>query len=192
MQKKLFLVCLLSLFCSVNLLIGGNPVSVKSGNVSVLKEVSKALLEIDYSEAKVGKLLFDEYLKEQGEDYVRDWPRESETAISYFRERFNKKSKGIKLTTDESVTSYKILIRPKTIDMGNAGSYFVSMAIGVASNKAGGVIMCGSIDIIDLKTDQVVCSLYVDDVKGKSHYKDAIRMGYMYDELAKKICKLKK
>jgi len=190
MQKKLFLVCLLGLFCSVNFLIAGNPVSVKSGNVSVLKEVSKALLEIDYSSAKVGNLIFNDYLAAQGEDYVRDWPRESETATSYFRARFNKKSKGIKLTTDESVASYKIRITPKTIDMGNAGSFFVTMAVG-GSNKAGGVIMCGSIEIINLETNEVVCSLYADDVKGKSHFKDAIRLGYMYDELAKKICKLK-
>jgi uncharacterized membrane protein len=188
-MKRTLLLTFLCLFCTVAV-IAGKPVTVKSGKVSVLKTQSKSLLEIDYSSTKVGKLPLNEYLKERGDDYLKDWPRESETAASYFREQFNKKSKGTKITSDEEAASYKIVISPKFIDMGNAGSFFVTMAIG-GSRKAGGVIMSGPIEIIDLATNKVVCVLYVDDVKGKGHPKDAIRMGMMYQELAKKMCKLK-
>jgi len=188
-MKKVLLFSLLSLFCITNL-VAGNPVTVKSGNISVLKTPSKALLEIDYSATKVGKQPLDEYLKGRGDDFVRDWPRESVTAASYFNSTFNKKSKGMKLTTDESAASYMILIRVKYLDMGNPGSFFVTMAVG-GSVKAGGVIMSGTVEIIDLVTKVPVCVLYVDEVKGESYPNDAIRMGMMYSELALKICKLK-
>ena len=188
MKRTLFLL-LLCLFCTATV-FAGKPVTVKSGSVSALKTPSKSLLEIDYSATKVGKQSLEEYLQGRGEDFVKDWPRESETAVSYFRERFNKKSKGTKITTDETAASYKIVIHVKYLDMGNAGSFFVTMAIG-GSQKAGGVIMSGSIDIIDLKTNNVVCVLYVDDVKGAGHPQDAIRMGMMYFELATQMCKLK-
>ena len=188
-MKKLLLATLVCFFCITNV-VAGNPVSVKSGQILALKTPSKAIMDVDYSATKVGKIPLDDYLQGRGTDFVRDWPQEAETAASYFREQFNKKSKGMKLTTDETVASYKILIRVKTLDMGNAGSFFVSMALG-GSKKAGGVIMNGTVEIIDLKTNQVVCLLYVDDVKGEGNPKDAIRMGMMYKELAKKICKLK-
>jgi len=190
MSKKVLLLGLLCLFCAANV-FAGNPVSVKKGSVSVFKTPSRALLEIDYSTAKVGKLTFEEYLKNKGNDYVRDWPRESETAASYFRQQFNKKSKGMKLTTDETDVAYKIVIRVKNLDMGDAGSYFVSMAITGFAGKAGGVIMSGSIEVIDLQTNKVVCTLYADDVQGKGNPKDAIRLGNMYKVLATNICKLK-
>ena len=189
MSKKLLLSCLLSLFCMANI-IAGNPVSVKSGKISALKTTSKAIMDVDYSEAKVGKIPLEEYLIGRGEDFVRDWPQETNTAASYFKERFNKKSKGMKLTTDETIASYKLLIKVKTLDMGNAGSFFVTMAIG-GSSKAGGVIMCGTVEIIDLATKQVLGVLYVDEVKGGGAPQDAVRMGLMFSELATKICKLK-
>jgi hypothetical protein len=189
MKKKLLLISLLCLFCSVCLL-AGKPVTVKSGKASVLKTPAKALLEIDYSNTKIGKQPLEEYLKAKGDDYVRDWPSETATAASYFTSTFNKKNKGIKLTTDETSASYMILIRVKYLDMGNAGSFFVTMAVG-GSNKAGGVIMSGTVDIIDLKTNEVACVLYVDEIKGESYPKEDIRMGMMYSELAKRISKLK-
>jgi len=186
MSKKVLLFGLLCLFCTANV-FAGNPVSVKSGSISVLKTPSKALLEVDYSAAKVGKETLDEYLKRRGDDFVRDWPRDKETAIQYFKARFDKKSKGMKLTTDESSASYKIVIRVKNLDMGNASGIFTPFA----SAKAGGVIMTGTIDIIDLATNKVVCVLNVDEVKGEGFVSETVRLGMMYNELATMICKLK-
>ena len=188
MSKKnlTLLLTILCLFCTGNL-FAGNPVSVKSGKSSVLKESSTALLEIDYSTTTVGKQTLDEYLKSRGDDFVRDWPRDKEVTATYFKERFNKKSKGLHLTTDASAASYKVLIRVNNLDMGNGGSAFVPFA----SAKAGGVIMTGTVDIIDLKTNEVVCSISVDEVKGLGTPSETARLGLMYFELATQICKLK-
>jgi len=183
---RLLLFTIICLFCTVNL-FAGNPVSVKSGKSSVLKESSKALLEIDYSTTKVGTQTLDEYLKNRGDDFVRDWPRDKEVTATYFREHFNKKSKGLQVTTDAPAAFYKIVIHVNNLDMGNGGSAFVPFA----SAKAGGVIMIGTVDIIDLKTNEVVCSLSVDEVKGLGTPSETARLGLMYFELATQMCKLK-
>ena len=190
--KKTILFSFLGLLCSINL-FAGNPVSVKSGNASVLRQSAKVILEIDYSATKVGNQTLAEYHQERGEDWVRDWPREQETAASFFREAFKKKSKGLQMTTNQSAASYKMVIRVQNLDMGNAGSFIVAMALGpfAGGKKAGGVIMVGTVEIIDLKTNAVVCVLYVDEVKGKSHVSETTRIGQMYTELAKNIAKIK-
>ena len=187
--KKTAVAGFLGFLCSVNV-FAGNPVSVKSGKASVLRTPAKVILEIDYSATRVGKQTLAEYHQERGEDFVRDWPREQETAASHFRNEFKKRSKGLQMTTDESVASYKMLIKVKSLDMGNAGSFFVTMALG-GSRKAGGVIMVGTVEIIDLNTNAVVCTLYVDEVKGKGNPSEGTRIGLMYADLAKRISKIK-
>ena len=185
---KVFLLCsMLCLLCSVNL-FAGNPVSVKSGSGSVLKQSSKALLEIDYSATKVGDQTLEEYLQGRGEDFVRDWPQDKETAASYFKKYFNKKNKGMKLTTDVAEASHKIVIHVNKLDMGNAGGVFYS---SVFAPKAGGCSMIGTIDVIDMSSNETACVLYVDEVQGVSVLSETLRLGLMYNELAVRICKLK-
>jgi len=186
MSKKVLLGSLLCLFCIANV-IAGNPVSVKSGENSVLKNASKALLEIDYSATKVGDETLDEYLKRRGDDFVSSWPQDKATTATMFKERFNKKSKGMKLGTDATDISYKFVIHVNSLDMGNGAS----AALPFSSAKAGGVIMSGTIDIIDVQTNEVVCILSVDNVKGDGTFSETTRLGLMYIELATSICKLK-
>lgn len=186
MKKVMF--CLVCLFCT-GALFAGNPVTVKSGDVSVLKGKNKALLEFDYSATKVGDKTLDEYLKDRGEDFVRDWPNDKIRAASYFVERFNKKNKkGMQITSDEEAAGYTVVVHVKTLDMGNGGSAFVPFS----SAKAGGVIMTGTIDIVDKNTQNVVCNLYVDEVKGLGHVSEAIRIGLAYFALADKMYDLVK
>jgi hypothetical protein len=183
---KSFLISLLCLI-SATTLFAGNPVTVKSGSISVLKNPGKALLEVDWSATRVGDQTLDAYLKGRGEDWVRDWPRDKETAASYFKSRFNKKSKGMKVTSDVSVATHKIVIHVKSMDVGNAFGTFMPFA----NAKAGGVSIIGTIDVVDMTTNQVLCVLYVDEVKGEGGMSETARMGMMFDVLAKKICKLK-
>ena len=188
-MKKTVIVCgLLCLLSAVNV-FAGNPVSVKSGDISVLKNPSNAILEIDYSNTKVGNETLDEYLKGRGDDFVKDWPRDREVAANYFIGRFNKANKkGMQLIMGAANGSYnyKIVIHVNNLDMGNGSGTFVPYA----SAKAGGVIMSGTVDIIDMKTNKVVCTLNVDEVKGLSGASETVRLGLMYFELAASICKL--
>jgi len=189
-MKKTVIVCgLLCLLSAVNV-FAGNPVSVKSGDISVLKNQSNAILEIDYSNTKVdNKETLDEYLKRRGDDFVKDWPKDKETAANYFIGRFNNKNKGMQLLMEPATNAnYKIVIHVNNLDMGNGGSTFNPYA----SPKAGGVIMTGTVDIVDMKTNKIVCTLTVDEVKGLGHVSETTRLGLMYFELATIICKLSK
>jgi len=166
-----------------------NPVSLKSGSISVLKTPSEALLEVDYSEAKVGDKTIDEYLQERGEDFVRDWTQDKEQAASQFKRYFNKKNKGMKLTADEALASYKLVIRVQKLDMGKAtGAIFLTFAPATA----GGCIMTGTIDIIDLRTTEVVCNFFIDEVQGVGNFSETMRLANMYVALADYLCRLKK
>jgi len=166
-------------------LFAGNPVTVKSGDVSVLKTPAKALLEVDYSTTKVGDVTLAEYLKKQGADHVKDWQQDKEKAISYFERYFNAKNKkGLQTTTDASEASYKIVIHVKNLDFGNAAGFFVS-------HYTGGAKITGTVDIIDLKTQKVVCNIYIDELEGSSAPSDVLRLSFMYNDLAVKMLKLK-
>lgn len=184
--KKSVLFTAICLLCTVSL-FANNTVSVKSGKSSLLKESSKAFLEVDYSATTIGDQTLAEYLEKRGENFVNNWPKDTEYAAKYFKERFNKKNKGLKIIPDESDASYKIVIHVHNLNMGNSGSTFIPYA----SAKAGGIVMTGTVDIVDMKTNEVVCTLDVDRVKGVKHVSATVRMGLMFMELATKICALK-
>jgi len=184
-QKSLLSIatCLL---CTVSV-FAANTVSVTSGKSAALKVSSKALFEVDYSATTIEDLPLDEYLQKRGEDYVKNWAKDTDYAAKYFIDRFNKKNKGLKIVSNQSEASYKIVIHVNILDMGNSASMFIPFA----SAKAGGIIMTGTVDIVDIKSNEVVCSLAADQVKGGAHVSATVRMGLMFMELATKMCAIK-
>ena len=176
-------ICLL---CAVSL-FAANSVTVTSGKSSALRASAKALLEVDFSAATIGDQTLDEYLQARGEDHVKNWSKDTEYAARYFKERFNKKNKGLKIVPDASETTYKIVIHVQNLNMGNSGSAFVPFA----SNKAGGIVMTGTIDVVDIQSNEVVCTLFADQVKGVKHVSATVRMGLMFMELATRVCAVK-
>lgn len=182
----------LSLVAAV-LVYAGNPVSVKAGKPTVFNVVERCTMTVDYSKTKVsdkkGELSIDEYLKSRGEDFVKDWPNDKVKALEYFKVRFNKKfKKGLQIVSNADDAKYKMILHVDRLDMGNGGSMFIPMA----SSKAGGVILNGTLDVIDVKAGKYVCRLRLDDVKGTGHVSETVRLGLCYFELATYIYKLAK
>lgn len=182
-----------ALFTLILLLLGGeifaaSPVSVTSGNISYLKLNATAVVEFDYSSAVVDGKTLDGYLQSRGEDFVRDWPNDETKAAEYFIVRINQKNKkgGMQATRPGHPAQYKILIKVTSLDMGNGGSTFIPMA----GAKAGGVIMNGTVEIIDLSTGQTECTVRVDEIKGTGHVSETVRLGLCYFELANNLTKL--
>jgi len=189
MKKSLFLV--FSIFCvsGVLTLFAGNPITVKSGDVTVLSKNSTASYEFDYSATKVGKQTLNEYLKSKGDDYVRDWPDARDNAEKHFAHLFNHKNKKkMQFKLDGSEGDYKMKIHIKSIDMGNDGGVFVS---SYAPKTIGGAVLTGTIDVIDMKTKGVVLSLDMGEIKGEHALTVRLRMLIVYDEIAKNLVKLK-
>lgn len=183
----------LLLFCSIfycALSYAGDEIILKSGNPKVLYESVEATLEIDYSETMVKTETLNEYLNRRGADFVKDWPEDSQKAKEFFIVRFNKKNKnGMQIieTVGQSAP-YKIVLHVSYLDMGNGGSSFVPWA----SAKAGGVIMNGTLDIIDVENKAIVCTMSAEEVKGVGHPSETIRLGACYFELASRMLKYAK
>ena len=183
------LLSIVMLLLSVVGIYAGNPVTVKAGNPVVFNETSQALVVVDYSKTMVKDQTLDAYLKSRGEDFVRDWPQDQDKALEYFVVRFNKKNKkGMQIGRHLTDAKYKMVIYVDYVDMGNGGSSFNPFA----SVKAGGVIMKGRCDVIDVKAGQYVCRMVFDEVKGLGHPSETIRLGMTYFELASNIFKLAK
>lgn len=183
------LLSIVMLLLSVVEIYAGNPVTVKAGNPVVFNETSQALVVVDYSKTMVKDQTLDAYLKSRGEDFVRDWPQDQDKALEYFVVRFNKKNKkGMQIGRHLTDAKYKMVIYVDYMDMGNGGSSFNPFA----SVKAGGVIMKGRCDVIDVKAGQYVCRMVFDEVKGLGHPSETVRLGMTYFELASNIFKLAK
>ena len=179
------------LFCGVNL-FAAKLVSVKSGDISVIKKPSISLLELDFSNTKVGDETLLEYQQRHGDDYVRDWPDAAEATRFSFMEFFNKKNKkGMQFTPVTSEASYKMVIRVNYLNMGDSFSRFIAGGVTGFSGKAGGMLMKGSIDIIDMRTNSVVCTIDIDGVKGAGNPSLQIRLQSAFNYLAENVRKLK-
>ena len=189
-MKKLILAAA-ALLSAVTLMAGGG-VSVKSGDVSVLKEQAKAKVVFNYKNTYVGEdgaktQTLNQYLKSRGSDYVKDWPKDHAKAEEYFNIRFSKKNKkGLTAAESGEKAQYTMEVNVEVLDMGNSAGAFVGFGA-----KAGGVIMWGTVTIKNAKTKKTVLTLDIDEVKGKAHPSETMRLGLCYMDLATRIAKVK-
>lgn len=157
-------------------------VKFNSGDPSILMQKVKISYEIDWDHAIVTNqddLLFPDYLKKRGDDFVEDWPSDRKKAEKYFTVRFNRKSDYLRLDERGGDTEYKMIVRIATIDTGNGGSSFNPWA----SAKAGGTIIDGTIEFVD-KSGKVVCILDIVDAKGSGSPSETVRYGLALSEIA--------
>ena len=183
-MKKLFLVLAGVMLAMVS--EAYTCVSFKSGDPSILLKKVGITYEIDWDHARVtnhDNLLWQQYLKKRGADFVRDWPEDRKKAEQYFTVRFNKKSDYMQIV-ESGKGEYKMIVRPKTIDVGNGGSSFNPWA----SSKAGGVVINGTIDFRDQRTGKVVCVLNIIEAKGAGAPSETVRLGLTLNEIAGDIC----
>ena len=137
-------------------------VTFNSGDPSILLKEAYISYEFDWDHARVtnhDNLLWNDYLRKRGDDFVKDWPKDRKKVEEYFTIRFNKKSDFLQIKDKSPV--YKMIVRPKTIDVGNGGSAFNPWA----SSKAGGCIINGTIDFYDAATNQLLCVLNIVEAK---------------------------
>ncbi len=172
---------ILLLFAGLLLAVGTEAytcVSFKSGDPSILMKKCRISYEVVWDRARVtnyDNLLFPDYLKKRGDDFVRDWPSDRKKIEKYFTKQFNRKSDFMKIA-DGGKTDYKMILRLTSIDIGNGASGFNPWA----SRKAGGVIINGTIDFVDNSTGKVVCVLNIIKAKGTSSPSETVRMGLTF------------
>lgn len=216
---KKYLLALMCCLFALGVSARKNPVSFVSGDFSILKNPDVVLgIELDMSKAKLadsGKS-WNQFIKDSGADYVRDWPDEKKKLEMYFMVTYNKKNKGgAKIDHEAEKPEYKIIVRPGVINLGNRAAAAVSMF--VTSFAKGGECNIQSCDIELVKTvtttstsklsskkgkgktttktstsNKVICSYVADRVEGSSSMSETIRVGTVLNAIGKNFGKLVK
>ena len=166
-----------------------NPVTISAGSAAALKNCGEVVCVFDYSNATIkGKPLM-EYLESRGEDFVRDWPTDTETINMSFMTFFNMKNKlGIQMVSASETAKYKFVLTYSEMDLGNGGSSLAPFS----NAKAGGFIMSGTANFIDISTGETVLSFAIDELKGLGGFTETSRRTTTHFDLTKKMFKLMK
>ncbi len=187
-MKKALLICSLCLLGIAGASAKGkSPLSVKSGSLSVLRETATAIVEIDYSETKIGDMPLAEYLKEEGGRLERDWQTINESVIAIY-EYILRKNKGLKVVKYVTGVPYRMVVHVNSFTKGSGAAALTNAVLW----KSGGMTMNGTVEIVDAATGEVVLAIDIDGLKGESGVNMRSRLLGMHVELAKQIRKLAK
>lgn len=181
-------------------------------------DFSKTII-VEYTnkmEVKVVHGTFEEYNAERGEDYVKDWPNvqksvsavgfsklynpkglltsactKEELALMSEKEKKTLKNLGAVLPIDKEI-KYQCKITFDTIDLGSVAGAVAAQIFTFAPSDAGGCIMTGAMDVINLETNASVCTLRFRNCKGTTFETETGRMSMAMLEVFKEIVKTSK
>lgn len=156
-----------------------NGITLKYGDASILEKSDiVASVSFDYSNTLIEDKPAMTYLKEHGDDFVKDWPKDNQALQTIFVKRWNKKNKkGFQVTENDNAV-YRMIITVSKLDMGSFGASF---AIGMG---AGGAKMSGKVELYKKGVREPVLILDVDGQTGKSEWTEQQRRTSLYNELA--------
>lgn len=192
-MKKISLFLAMCLMAIVNV-NAGNDFSVLEGSVLPLKDSSvRFTLTWDYSECLIEGKAVDVFLKEKGDDWVRDYPGEIAASEATFAAWYNKKSKFALITDDADVAEYDVVIKVTKFDYGSTGaSVAMSLAFGAFARKAGGASLDGEMLVYKKGTKDLVARLNIDHFVGDNAMNNTGRRTNVYFGLGKEFMKFLK
>ena len=209
--SKLFVA--LMVLCSAQYAVAGNEVNVSAGDASVLMTANEARIVVDtrntivvemnrngkHDEEEPAKPL-QEYLKGRGNDFVADFPNVLATGITYFQARIYTKleRKGGVKVADVSNPTHEFRIIIDELDYGNSATSIIANIPGVSvfatgfSGRAGGMIIKGRVEYVNLSTGKAEVVFDIPHFRGHAQPSDKLRMGNLLFEVASQIAKYAK
>lgn len=171
------------------------------------------VVEFDDDKVKLVHGTMDEYNAERGEDYVKDWPTVHKTLRSVGLSKFNNKkglytaactkeelalmsekekktlkNLGANLPTEKDI-KYQCKITVDTIDLGSNAGGAANMIFTFAPSDAGGCIMTGTMEVINLENNTSICSLRFRNCKGHAELTESARVRFAIMEMFSDIVK---
>lgn len=191
-MKRLFLI-LVSLLAFFDTYAGNSPIVLKSGNASAMKSAGTAVVEFDFSSAKVinGKetMSWEQFLQSKG-DKKEKWEKQVSSSIIIFAKQLSKKTKPMKVVT-EGTGDFRLIVQIAELDLGDTGAALLSHLSVFGGSKTGGAQLSGEIRLIDSDENEL-CSFSVNDLKGLKSEGALPRYTLVIMELAKQLAKLLK
>lgn len=158
--------------------------NVLSGDLSVFKDPDvTATVVFDYSNLEIEGKQWEKWLKEHGDDYVRDWPDQTVACEEYFIKCWNHDNdEGMQVSSSKgkAYTMYFV------VNEMNMGSGAASMLIGFG---AGGAKMSGMMYVFKGNSDVPVLTVEIDGQTGRSSMTETGRRLDLYGELAEDLVK---
>ncbi len=170
-------VLLLTLFLTAASAVAAPALKVTSGNwVEIKKDLAFAYVEFDYSKATwEGKKSYEEFC---GDSYTS----RTENSVITFIHTFNLGSTNLKMTNDPLDTQYKLIFHINNLErkqgMSMWGRFFIRIY--------------GHIDIIDLESDEIVCTIAVNGHSGGDDFVPEGRLYKCFMSLGERLLRLKK
>jgi len=173
-MKKL--ICLAFVLCACVMVNAKTLVTVVNGDKEVVKqEGTTCSLEFDFSSVSLEDKTFSEFMAEKDEQYLKDWQSDMAEAKAQFIKRWNKKNKKGMQLVDTDNAPYKMVIKPRKMDLGSS---VMSVFIGAF---AGGATMSG--DLLLYQGDTQLLDVDFNDVKGGSQYTETRRIKSVFSEV---------
>ena len=158
-------------------LVSGSMIDLKDSNARVL-------VSWDYTNMLVEDKKLNDFLKEKGADWERDYPAEVAAGESAFDIEFNKKDKKYALITDDDDDAqFEFVIHVEQFHYGSLGATIMF------GGFARGAHIEGTIDVKNRKTNQTIATVKY-DCAGSSAYSNELKRVLAYQDLAKDLAKL--
>lgn len=157
---------------------------VESGSLKELKNSDvRVLITWDYSKMLIEDKTAEEFLKEKGAEWEKDYPAEVAASEAAFDVFFNKKNKKYCLITDdEDAAQYELVIH---VDKFHYGSTAAAVMFGGFSR---GAHIEGTVDVVNLLDKSVVATIKF-DCSGAASYSNEARRILAYQDLAQDLAK---
>lgn len=158
---------------------------VSTGSLKPLKSPdARILITWDYSKMLIEDKTPEEFLKEKGADWEKDYPAEVSAGESAFDVLFNKKDKKYaQITDDEDAAQYEFVIHVAAFHYGSLGA---AIAFGGFSR---GAHIEGVVDVVNMADKTVIAKIKF-DCSGAAAYSNEARRVLAYQDLAKDLAKL--
>lgn len=190
-MKKIFLLTALTLIALGVQAKKAEDIQLISGNPAELKNGADAYLVIDYSNTECEGKPLNQYLKEQGDDWVNDWENEQKSIQMFFTQKFNGKFKKLGATTVQTINKgsrYRLVFNVEKLDMGSTGGGIAaSILLGAFARTAGGAKVSGTIEYFDMENKERLLKLQVNEIQGNFTYSVTARIGLAVYETALQI-----
>ena len=156
---------------------------IKGSLVELRKSNAKMFVRWDYSNSTIEGKEVNAYLKERGDDWVRDYDAEIARAERNFSERLNEESGDVQTVSDDNSAEYTIVMKVRDFKYGQTG---LAVVVGMG---AGDAHLSGTMEIYKKGQSEPIAVLDVDGVPGAG-FGNEIRRVEAYRELAENLAKL--
>lgn len=164
---------------------------VRSGNVMIMRDKSlSARLILDHTNCKIEGKPAPQYLKDRGESWVADWPKECQEVAHHFARQLNARMKGSEMEFNEKEEpgqTHLMVVHVTELDLGNFAAGLFSLNL-----KTGGAIATCVIEFINKATGDVDCVIEVNNVRGLHQDTEEQRRKACVNSIIKQILKLSK